>query len=185
MFQALSKQTLHDRAMLEQAARVCHAEYQVLRYSYLIAESDGRSLTAVSVTQSSTDTEDVLNADSKASWTAKGADIKIGKIQRNRHLARMLRANLASEAAAVRMFGVQSKWGGKRPDLEFFKVQSNLPLRTPCLNTGAKKKLLHASAYRKSSVAHHDQEQALHHASGHMKNKERPQCHDTALHSSL
>ena len=130
MFQALSKQMLHDRAMLEQAARVCHAEYQVLRYSYLITESDGRSLTAVSATESSTDTQDVLNADSKASWTANRADIKGGKKQRNRHLARMMRANLASEAAAVRMFGVQSKWGGKRPDLEFFKVQSNLPMDT-------------------------------------------------------
>ena len=185
MFQALSKQMLHDRAMLEQAARVCHAEYQVLRYSYLITESDGRSLTAVSATESSTDTQDVLNADSKASWTANRADIKGGKKQRNRHLARMMRANLASEAAAVRMFGVQSKWGGKRPDLEFFKVQSNLPMGTFCLHAVAKKRVSHASAYWKLSSSHHHQKPALRHASGLIKKKERPQCHNNRTASSL
>ncbi len=166
MFQALSKQMLHDRAMLEQAARVCHAEHQVLRYSYLITESDGRSLTAISVTESSTDTEEILNADSKASCTANSADIQVGKRQRNRHLARMMRANLASEAAAVRMFGVQSIWGGGiRPDLEFFKVQSSLPLRTSCLHTVGFAFLCVLKSLLESPL------ECNHHANGHMKKK--------------
>lgn len=109
--------------MLEQAARVCLAEYQPLRYMPTMAtESDGKSLTATAAPVPKTHPEDVLNADSKAAWTANQADIKGGKKSKNKHLARMMRSNLASEAAAVRMFGVQSKLGGKRPDLEFFKV---------------------------------------------------------------
>ena len=88
--------------------------------------SDGTSLSVTGAPSASEGTEDILNADSKAAWTSNEADMKSGKKRRNKHLARMMRSNLASEAAAVRMFGVQSRLGGKRPDLEFFKARSIL-----------------------------------------------------------
>ena len=123
----MSRQMLHDMAMLEQAARTCRAEYQPLRYMPTMATaSDGVCLTVTAAPAPDDSMESILNSDSSASSTGNNADIKGGKKSRNRHLARMMRSNLASEAAAVRMFGVQSKLGGKRPDLEFFKVRADL-----------------------------------------------------------
>ncbi|CAL5222883.1 g5310 [Coccomyxa viridis] len=83
--------------------------------------SDGTTLTATAAPPSEERTESILNADSSAASAGNKADIKGGKKSKNRHLARMMRSNLASEAAAVRMFGVQSRLGGHRPDLKFFK----------------------------------------------------------------
>ena len=111
-------------AMLEQAARMCFAEYHPLRYMPTMATaSDGVSLKATAASASEDSTDGILNADSSASGTGNNAEIKGGKKSKNRHLARMMRSNLASEAAAVRMFGVQSKLGGNRPDLAYFKVR--------------------------------------------------------------
>lgn len=137
MLRSVSRQMLHDMAMLEQAARTCRAEYQPLRYMPTMATaSDGVSLTATAAPAPDESLESILNSDSSASSTGNNADIKGGKKGRNRHLARMMRSNLASEAAAVRMFGVQSRLGGKRPDLEFFKVRDDfifLPTpKQPC-----------------------------------------------------
>lgn len=123
MLRTVSRRLLQDTAMLEQAARVCFSEYQPLRYLPTMAtNSDNKSLSVTATPSPGGSTETVLNADSKASWTGNQADIKGGKKVKNKHLARMMRSNLASEAAAVKMFGMQSRLGGKRPDLEFFKV---------------------------------------------------------------
>ena len=46
------------------------------------------------------------------------------KSKRNRLFSEILRADLASEAAAVRMFAMQSKAGGQRPDLQYFQATS-------------------------------------------------------------
>lgn len=85
--------------------------------------SDGSSLSVTGAPSANAGTENIRNAGSKTAWNTDKADIKNGKKRRNKHLGRMMRSNLASEAAAVRMFGVQSRLGGKRPDLEFFKVR--------------------------------------------------------------
>ena len=125
MLQQLSRQLLLDKALLQQQCRVCLFQFEPLRYMPTMATvSDGTSLSVTGAPSASKGTEDVLNADSKAAWTTDKADLKDGKKRRNKHLARMMRSNLASEAAAVRMFGVQSRLGGGRPDLEFFKVKS-------------------------------------------------------------
>ena len=125
MLRSISRRMLYDMAMLEQAARTCLAEYHPLRYMPTMATaSDGVSLTAAAAPPSEERTETILNADSSAASAGNKADIKGGKKSKNRHLARMMRSNLASEAAAVRMFGVQSRLGGQRPDLKFFKVRA-------------------------------------------------------------
>ena len=125
MLRQLSRLLLHDKALLEQQCRVCLFQLEPLRYMPTMATvSDGTSLSVTGAPCASEGTENILNADSKAAWTSNEADMKSGKKRRNKHLARMMRSNLASEAAAVRMFGVQSRLGGKRPDLEFFKVRS-------------------------------------------------------------
>ncbi len=123
MLRSVSRRVLQNTAMLEQATRVCLSEYQPLRYLPTMAtNSDNISLSVTAAHNPGGSTETVLNADSKAAWTGNQADIKGGKKVKNKHLARMMRSNLASEAAAVKMFGMQSRLGGKRPDLEFFKV---------------------------------------------------------------
>ena len=125
MMRQLSRLLLHDKALLEQQCRVCLFQLESLRCMPTMATvSDGTSLSVTGAPSAGEGTEDILNADSKAAWTSSTADIKGGQKRGNKHLARMMRSNLASEAAAVRMFGVQSRLGGKRPDLEFFKVRS-------------------------------------------------------------
>ena len=52
--------------------------------------------------------------------------------KRNRLISEILRAGLASEAAAVRMFAVQSKAGGLRPDLQYFQASSSSNLLLDC-----------------------------------------------------
>lgn len=52
--------------------------------------------------------------------------------KRNRLISEILRAGLASEAAAVRMFAVQSRAGGLRPDLQYFQASSSSNLLLDC-----------------------------------------------------
>ena len=127
MLRHFSRQVLHDKALLDQQCRVCLFQLEPLRYMPTMATvSDGTSLSVTGAPSESKGTEDILNADSKAAWSTTKTAMENGKKRRNKHLARMMRSNLASEAAAVRMFRVQSRLGGKRPDLEFFKVRSTL-----------------------------------------------------------
>lgn len=49
-----------------------------------------------------------------------------GKSKQHKQFSKILRTNLASEAAAVNMFAAQSKLGKERPDITYFQVTTPL-----------------------------------------------------------
>ena len=95
--------------------------------SALAMDSQGNALTVEPQTQQASADSTKSTSSSKGSAYVKSSAYN-GKSKQHKQFSKILRANLASEAAAVKMFATQSRAGSQRPDLPYFQV--SVPLQS-------------------------------------------------------
>ncbi|BDA45307.1 probable 5-demethoxyubiquinone hydroxylase, mitochondrial [Coccomyxa sp. Obi] len=96
------------------------AYYKARSGSALALDSQGNAVTVDTQSQQSSTESNKSTSRSTDSANSKAFAYN-GKCKQRKQFSEILRANLASEAAAVNMFAAQSRVGSQRPDLPYFQ----------------------------------------------------------------
>ncbi len=132
---AMSQQTLpvfitdtlhsHQPTSSIAAGSASEALYKVRSGSALAMDSQGTAVTVDTQNQQASAESSKSTSSSTDSAYVKSSAYN-GKSKQHKQFSKILRSNLASEAAAVNMFAAQSRLGIERPDLPYFQVTNSV-----------------------------------------------------------